>query len=612
LLQGIALPNNRIMQNISNADRSPRFILEFDMNSGDLKINKNQYIYPKPMEVRRGELTLFVFGSPIINHLINKNRICNDIVNKSALDKDYLKKIDGEFLFILVNKKNKTLEVANDRYSSFTMFYFSIDNKVVLSYSYIDILERISMYGSLHLKKDVLFEYLWFRRVFDDRTYDNYSKYLKPARIICFNKKKIDEINYWVPKYIKNSNSLETNSTILKDLLIDALEKKLSDTSSKKIGLFLSGGMDTRTILSLFPHCKHEVSPHCFTIGYSENGEYKTAKILTKMSGVPHNFIKLDKNFYDTSWDEKLNMTGGLHNQFTILFSGYSQVMSENADVFFHGHALDYMFQGMYIPTINYKFFGKKTYFKKIVDMNSISNFTEYFVNNIPFRTWKVKVDDYLLPEFKNSMINELHDKINLITEEGKNICNNNYDLWEYLMTHTPSRHYSQPDIIGMGANGEQRKIANDNNLFDFYTSLPLEHRLYARVMRGALRKLSPEFSNIISANTGFKIDAGPLDLTSYFSRLKLLRVVTHNNKYRHPQAKDRTWPDMDYEVRLRPKLREAVVNLPNSEQLRSAMPFFNFKKLEKDIDFWINKNQPGGGLFLTSILTIDNLVKRF
>ena len=105
------------MQNISNADRSPRFILEFDMNSGDLKINKNQYIYPKPMEVRRGELTLFVFGSPIINHLINKNRICNDIVNKSALDKDYLKKIDGEFLFILVNKKNKTLEVANDRYS---------------------------------------------------------------------------------------------------------------------------------------------------------------------------------------------------------------------------------------------------------------------------------------------------------------------------------------------------------------------------------------------------------------------------------------------------------------------------------------------------------------
>ena len=597
---------------MNNTDRSPRFIIEFDINSGDVKIDKNQYVYPKPLEVYRGELVLFIFGSPIVNSFIDRHGIAKNIINKSKLDKNYLKKLDGEFFFILVNKKNKTLEVANDRYSSFTMFYFSIGSKVVLSHAYIDILKKISSYGLLHLKEDVLFEYLWFRRVFDDRTYDNYSKYLKPARIICFKKKRINEINYWTPKYIKNSNSLETNSMILKDLLIDALEKKLSNVSSKKIGLFLSGGMDTRTILSLFSHCKNKVLPHCFTIGYSESGEYKTAKMLTGISGMPHDFIKLNKSFYDMSWDEKLNMTGGLHNQFTILFSGYSQVMSESADIFFHGHALDYMFQGMYLPTVNYKILGKKTYFKKVVDMNSISNFTEYFINNAPFRTWKVRADDYLLPKYKEDMLNELHNKIDLITEEGRNVCNDNYDLWEYLMTHTPSRHYSQPDIIGMGANGEQRKIANDNNLFDFYTSLPLEHRLYARVMRGALKKLSPEFSNIISANTGFKIDAGPLDLTRHFFGLKVLRGVTRNKKYRHPQAKDRTWPDMDHEVRLRPKLKEAIINLPNSERLRDAMPFFDFKKLERDIDLWVHKNQPGGGLFLTSILTIDNLVKRF
>jgi len=91
-----------------------------------------------------------------------------------------------------------------------------------------------------------------------------------------------------------------------------------------------------------------------------------------------------------------------------------------------------------------------------------------------------------------------------------------------------------------------------------------------------------------------------------------VLRGVTRNKKYRHPQAKDRTWPDMDHEVRLRPKLKEAIINLPNSERLRDAMPFFDFKKLERDIDLWVHKNQPGGGLFLTSILTIDNLVKRF
>jgi hypothetical protein len=596
----------------NNLDRSPRFVLEFDTRSGNVQINKNQNIYPEPLKTEYGESILFIFGSPIINSVINRELISRSIIDKSSLDEGYLKKIDGEFLFILINKKNKTLELANDRYSSFSMFYFFKDNKVVLSHAYIDILEKISRFGTVHLKGDVLFEYLWFRRVFDDRTYDKYSRYLKPARVIRFYFNKEIESKYWNPQYVKNSNSLEANSNILRDLLINSLDKKLSDVSDKKVGLFLSGGMDTRTVLSLFDKCSNNIHPHCFTIGYSESGEYRVAKMLTNNLGVKHNFIKLDKGFYDHSWNEKLNMTGGLHNQFTILFSGYSKIMSENANIFFHGHALDYMFQGMYLPTIPYKFFGKKTYFKKIVNLHNITDFSYYFMNNIPFRTWKVKVQDYLLPQYRVEMLDGLHNKISLIAEEGRDVCNDNYDLWEYLMTHTPSRHYSQPDIIGMGANGEQRKIANDNALFDFYTSLPLQHRLYARVMRGALKGLSPEFSKIISANTGFKIDSGPMALTRHFAGLKFLRGVTNNSKFRHPQAADRTWPDMDFEVRLRPRLRKSIMNLPNSEALRDAMPFFDFEKLENDIKFWVEKGKPGGGLFLTSLLTIDNLANRF
>jgi hypothetical protein len=596
----------------SNIDRSPRFVIEFDTKTGKIKVDKNQYIYPKPLEIVSGELTLFVLGSPIIDYRVNKTHIANDILNKSFIDEGYIKCLDGEFLLILINRKSKKIEVANDRFSSFTLYYYVNNGKVVLSHAYIDILERISIFESLRIKEDVIFEYLWFRRVFDNRTYDNYSKFLKPASLISIGYDGISRTNYWRPTYVKNNNSLESNSQILKDLLVSALEKKTSDIKDEKIGLFLSGGMDTRTILSLFDNIDHLKPPHCFTIGYSESGEYRVAKKLTEALNSPHEFIKLKENFYDISWNEKLNMTGGMHNQYTILFSGYSKKMSENADIFFHGHALDYMFQGMYLPTEQYKVFGKKTYFKKIVNVNKVGDFSEYFMKNIPFRTWKVQVEDYLLPKYKNNMIAGLKDKINSIVLKGQEVCNDNYDLWEYLMTHTPSRHYSQPDITGMGANGEQRKIANDNALFDFYTSLPLQHRLYARVMRGALQNLSPKFSNIISANTGYKINAGPFALTNYFARLKLFRMVTGNSKYRHPQAKDRTWPDLDCEVRIRPRLRKSIMNLPKSEPLRSAMPFFDFDKLEKDIDLWINHDKPGGGLFLTSILTLDNLVRKF
>jgi hypothetical protein len=178
------------------------------------------------------------------------------------------------------------------------------------------------------------------------------------------------------------------------------------------------------------------------------------------------------------------------------------------------------------------------------------------------------------------------------------------------MLIHNISRHYSQTDVIGISTNGEQRKIANDNELFDFYTSLPLDHRLYAKVMRGALRELSPEFSNIISANTRYRIDSGPTALTSHFAINKILKAVTKNEKYSHPSARDRTWPDVDSEVRIRKNLYERVTKLHKSEYLRETLPFFDFDRLKKDTEYWVNKGNSGGGLFLTSILTIDNMLR--
>ena len=107
----------------SNIDRSPRFVIEFDTKTGKIKVDKNQYIYPKPLEIVSGELTLFVLGSPIIDYRVNKTHIANDILNKSFIDEGYIKCLDGEFLLILINRKSKKIEVANDRFSSFTLYY---------------------------------------------------------------------------------------------------------------------------------------------------------------------------------------------------------------------------------------------------------------------------------------------------------------------------------------------------------------------------------------------------------------------------------------------------------------------------------------------------------
>ena len=59
-----------------------------------------------------------------------------------------------------------------------------------------------------------------------------------------------------------------------------------------------------------------------------------------------------------------------MYNQFSPIFSGNRDKISPIADVFFHGHGLDYMFQGMYLPSRPIRLFGKNTYYKKIIDIN--------------------------------------------------------------------------------------------------------------------------------------------------------------------------------------------------------------------------------------------------
>ncbi len=586
----------------------PSFVLTYNTNTGYLK-KKNTNIYPNPIEIDAQEFKIILIGSPIIKNTINKNSCISKVLSHGKLNQNYIKTINGEFLIVLIDKKKNTLSIANDRFSSIQLYYYQTRNEVILSFAYLDILKIAKNELNFKMRGDIVFEYLWFRRVYGEKTYDSLIKFMKPARILTFSNGEKSEAVYWMPTFSKNSNSLNQNSKILADSISESLARKLSDANNRKVGLFLSGGIDTRVVLSAFNKTNNIDMLQYFTLGYSKSGEYRVAKQLTKTHHLNHHFVKLPYDYYDRFWKDKLYMSGGLFNQYSIIFSGHYDSISPHADLFFHGHGLDYMFQGMYLPTSAIKLFGKNTYFKTIDNLNSLPNFAKYFSNNSPYRAWRVNVADYIKPKYKDDIVEGLYSRIDSIADEGRGVCNDNYDLWEYMLTHTPSRHYSQIDITGISTNGEQRKIANDNDLFDFYTSLPIKHRIYAKVMRGALKELSPEFSKIISANTGYKINASPSSLTAHFIGQKLLRILTDNQRFSHPKASSRTWPDIDNEVRIRSRLREEIIKLSNSERLRELLPFFNFRKLEKDTHQWINKGQPGGGLFLTSLLTIDNMM---
>jgi len=583
------------------------FLIEFDSKKNNFSFSFSN-IYPEPYTKVSHGSKVIVLGSPILKGRVNRKQVANEFakfnksVKASALD------LDGEFLIIIHNISKGSIEVINDRYTSIPLYFYYDDQKFIASNKYLSVARKLKTLNKFVVDGDNFFQFLWFRRLYDESTYDKKSRFLKAARIISIDSSKQNIDQYWKPSFKKSNDSLKSSAIDLADLIVDSLNKKTSDIEQlNKVGLFLSGGMDTRTILAAI--LKQDLfKPTCYTLGYSKLGEYRVAKQLTKSANLNHFFLKIPQDYYDKNWEAKNEIASGMYNHLNNIFLGHDEIINKNSNIFFHGHGLDFMFQGMYLPTKVVNLFGKKTHFKKIIDLNKIDDFTEFFIFNSPYRMWRVDVGQFVKKQYFRDLYDRMFSTIKNIEQEGKELSNDNFDLWEYILTHTISRHYSQTDVMGMATYGDQRKVANDNQLFDFYLSMSLDKRKYARVMKKTLNYLNNDFAKIISANTGCRIDSSPLNLTFEFALKKFLSKF--NPRYRLPTASDRTWPDEDQQIRSLQNLNRTIRKIHKSDYLHEYMPYMDFKKLEIMANKWLDGNKANGGQFLMCLLSIEEFLK--
>ena len=78
------------------------------------------------------------------------------------------------------------------------------------------------------------------------------------------------------------------------------------------------------------------------------------------------------------------------------LFFGIEKEVAPKVDVLLHGHGIDYMFQGMYVPSNTIELFGRPTFFKSKKHLTG--NLADYFLENIGYRLKYLDLWEYLLP----------------------------------------------------------------------------------------------------------------------------------------------------------------------------------------------------------------------
>ena len=549
---------------------------------------------------------IILLGNPIIENsdkfLKNINNNINDI-KKLNID---LKNINGQFLIIINFFRKKKIVIINDRFASIPIYYFRDKQDVYFSHLYFD-LNHIKNVKKLNFEKFNFLQVLFFNRMFGDYTFHKDIKYLLPASIylLSFNKSRLSK--YWIPNF--DNKILKFNSKVgdkYIQLLKNSIERNLKEFKNKQIGIFLSGGHDSRSVLLASQNKK----PLALSVSFSNNYEVKVAKKVSKVLNLDDKFIKLEKQHFEKNLNSITRINSGFYSFINTLFVGIEKKIPKRIKILIHGHGLDYMFQGMYIPFSWIKILKRPTFFKVIKNLNK-TQLTDYFIKNISYRVKGVDLIDLIKPLHRTRVKKYIFSIIDNINKQSKKTSASKFDNWEYIMSDTISRHYSYPNVLSKLSLKQQRVVSFDNDLFDFYLSLDPKIRLQADCMRYLMKTINKDAGKIETGNWGLPASDGPSLKTLKLVSRKIMRHITANQKFKAPTSIDRTWPTTGDYLRDSKYFRKLLIQLNNSDKFKKILYYFDWKKIDYLKRDLIENKKNESDSFFAMLITLYLFLKK-
>ena len=194
---------------------------------------------------------------------------CRDFVNAYSQDgESCLEQVTGRFALALRSLKEPALMVAVDRFASVPVFVARLGSEYVFAES-ADLLPA-ELRTDEKLSMQALFNYVFFHMIpSPGSVYRDVSK-IEPASFVRFGPQGRETGTYWKPSFSESTSlSFAEQSEELRNTLDHAVSESLSSTAT---GCFLSGGLDSSTVVGCLSHVAD--SPvHAFSIGF-EAPEY--------------------------------------------------------------------------------------------------------------------------------------------------------------------------------------------------------------------------------------------------------------------------------------------------------------------------------------------------
>jgi len=197
-----------------------------------------------------------------------------------------LYKLNGMFAFAIWDEKRRELFLARDRIGIKPLHYFMGDGKLIFASEIKAILEDSSIKREIDF--EALHDYLSFLYVPAPKTMFKGIKKLPAGHYLICSENKFEIKEYWDAEFTDSDDASEAvNCGEIYSRLKEAVKKRL--ISDVPLGAFLSGGIDSSSVVSLMSELQEE-PVLTNSIGFSEKryDEIRYAEILAKKYKTDH------------------------------------------------------------------------------------------------------------------------------------------------------------------------------------------------------------------------------------------------------------------------------------------------------------------------------------
>lgn len=216
--------------------------------------------------------------------------------------KDCVKKLNGEFAFAIWDDTTKELFLARDRAGVKPLFYYSAGGAFIFASE----VKAILQYPALRKEIDpVALHYLVnLRYIPHERTMFKGIYKLLPGHTLTVSRRGMNFSQYWKAEIAVKEMPLEYYAERLKAVLESSIKRYL--VADVPLGAFLSGGLDTSTIVA-YASKLLDKPLHTFCMGFKEpTDEFNDAKMVAEHFGTEHKEIiaelDLAKTLPSTLW----------------------------------------------------------------------------------------------------------------------------------------------------------------------------------------------------------------------------------------------------------------------------------------------------------------------